>query len=226
MSPPLSPPSLYPLLATSEIDRLADRYQSDGPIALANWLHNIMNNVPISSHRAHFRSKLHPRAVESYQYAIRGPRPCEAHARFRRFAFTYMDCEISRGSSSPADNTGLPFTQMKIETIDIGGVAHYAVKFGDDLRTILDAPLEYYAPGSGVSSIRGPSVDDTLTVLPDGSYTICNVEEVMGNQVGDTSFDVIGNYALQILVGASCTSSYTVSLLNIIRGDIVSFLVA
>ncbi len=137
-----------------------------------------------------------------------------------------MDCEISRGSSSPADNTGLPFTQMKIETIDIGGVTHYAVKFGDDIRTILDAPFQYYAPVSGVSSIRGPSVDDTLTVLPDGSYTICNVEEVMGNQVGDTSFDVIGNYAFQILVGESCTSSYTVRLLDILSGDdIVFFLI-
>ena len=215
------------LAGKDEIAALANEYQSSGPISLAKWLQNKFN-VPISSHRAYFRSKLHPRAVESYQYSILGPRPCEAGARFRRFAFTYMDCELSRGYSDPADNTGQPYTQMKIETIDINGNTHYAVKFGDDVRTIIDSPLQYYE-------------GDTLTDLGVGSYTICNIEEVMvskisgfvlmhplscltfnpyhlisgkGNQIGDTSFDQIGNYAFQILVGDSCTSSYTVSSLS------------
>lgn len=181
-----------------EIDRLHTQYIQQGPMALAVWLeHNLAK--PITSHRAQFRKALHPRAAESYIYGIPGPRPCERDARFRRFAFTYTDVEISRGSGSPADHTGAPYTKMQIETIQIDGVDHWAVKFGDHVRTILSNPMEYYS-GAGRN---GPS-GDVLT-LPDGQYTLCNAEEIAGEQIGGRTID----YALQILVGTTCSSSYT-----------------
>eukprot|EP00985_Skeletonema_marinoi_P027553 scaffold22855_cov73-Skeletonema_marinoi.AAC.1 len=92
---------------------------------------------------------------------------------------------------------------MKIETIQIEGVTHWAVKFGDDVRTVLSSPLEYFSGGSR----SGPSGD--LVTLLDGQYTLCNAEEVVGNQFGETTLDQMGNYAFQILVGAECSSSYT-----------------
>jgi len=191
---------------TEEINKLHAQYTQQGPYALAKWLKDNLAK-PISSHRAQFRKHLHPRAVESYIYGIPGPRPCERDARFRRFAFTYMDVEISRGRNSPADHTGAPYTKMKIETIQIEGVTHWAVKFGDHVRTVLSSPLEYFSGGSR----SGPSGD--LITLPDGQYTLCNAEEVVGNQFGETTLEQMGNYAFQILVGAECSSSYTVSLL-------------
>jgi hypothetical protein len=196
----------------AEINQLHTSYSQQGPYALASWLHSNLAR-PIESHRAKFRKHLTPRAVESYIYGIPGPRPCEKDARFRRFAFTYMDVEISRGSSSPADNTGAPYTKMKIETVQIDGVPHYVVKFGDHIRTILNSPLQYYSEADR----SGPSGD--LVTLPDGQYTLCNAEEVVGNQIGGTTFEEIGNYAFQILVDATCDSSYTVSscLLLLIR---------
>ena len=194
-----------------EIDQLSADYSQQGPYALAVWLERDLAR-PISSHRAHFRKHLHPRAVESYIYGIPGPRPCERDARFRRFAFTYMDVEISRGSGSPADHTGAPYTKMRIETVQIGGVNHWVVKFGDHIRTILSSPLEIYSPPSR-SQMQGGGPSGDTVALPDGQYTLCNVEEVVGNQIGGTTFEDIGNYAFQILVGATCDSSYTVSSL-------------
>lgn len=188
-----------------EINNLYSQYQGNGPMALARWLKNALAK-PITSHRVEFRKRLHPRAVESYIYGIPGPRPCERDARFRRFAFTYMDVEISRGSASPADNTGHPYTKMKIETIQINGVNHWAVKFGDHLRTVLTSPMQYYNENSNYFDPNG-----AVTNLPDDEYTLCNAEEVMGSNIGDTTFEDIGTYSFQILVGAKCTSSYTVS---------------
>ncbi len=181
-----------------EIEQLHSQYSQQGPMALATWLKQNLEK-PITSHRAQFRKALHPRAVESYIYGIPGPRPCERDARFRRFAFTYMDVEMSRGYSSPADHTGAPYTKMKIETIQIDGVDHWAVKFGDHLRTILSTPMEYY---SGADRNGG---NGDLITLPDGQYTLCNAEEIAGEQLGEMTI----NYALQILVGAVCNSSYT-----------------
>jgi len=117
-----------------------------------------------------------------------------------------MDVEISRGSSSTADNTGHPYTKMKIETIQINGVNHWKVKFGDQLRTVLSTPLKYYNDNNRYFDPSG-----AVTDLPDGEYTLCNAEEVVGSKIGDTTFEDIGTYSFQILVGAKCMSSYTVS---------------
>ena len=190
-----------------EIKSLGRWYSQEGPYALAEHLRRNLQNVPISSHRAEFRKRLHPRAVESYLYGIPGPsRPCEVNARYRRFAFSYMDVELSRGRNTAAGNTGAPFTRMSIETVDIEGTDYHVVKFGDHVRTVLSEPLEYYTEASRF----GPS--GNLVTLADGEYTLCNAEEFVGNTVGDVSIENSGNYAFQILVGEQCSSSFTVSV--------------
>ena len=66
-------------------------------------------------------------------------------ARFRRFAFTYQDVELSRGSNSPAGNNGHPYTTMTVQSV--GG--HTVLKFGGEVRTVLSTPLRY-ADDSGM----------------------------------------------------------------------------
>lgn len=163
-----------------------------GNLAMARWVHEQVNLQP-TSHRAFFRRRLNPRSVESYQYGVPGPRACEKNARFRRFAFTYKDVELSRGSTNQAGGTGLPFTPMEIETIKVRGNDHYGIKFGDHYRTILSSPLQY------------EDDDGAIVALDDGKYTICSAEEVVGTRIGDNDYD----YNFQVLVGDLCTSSFT-----------------
>lgn len=101
--------------------------------------------------------------------------------------------ELSRGSSGDnAGNDGLPFTPVEIKTMNIGGTDHYALKFNGHIRTILSSPLQYEDNG-------------LLVTLPDGAYTICHLDEVVGDLIGNESFD----YQFQLVVGELCTSSYT-----------------
>ena len=117
----------------SEIVTLENSIATSGHKAHALWVKDQQSLTP-TSHRAFFRERLNPRAVESYLYGVPGPKACEKNARFRRFAFTYKDKELSRGHSGAwAGNTGLPFTPMAIETLSINGLNYYAVKFGKDL---------------------------------------------------------------------------------------------
>ena len=149
-----------------------------------------------TSHRKYFRERLNPRAVESYVYGTPGQKACEQNARFRRFAFTYKDAELSRGSSSTAGNTGLPYTPLTVETVG----EYTVIKFGDDVRTVLDQPVQY---------LKGRDPED----LQDGHYTICNAEETIGKRLGDMEYD----WSFQVYVdfrdgsGKSdlCTSSFT-----------------
>ena len=95
-----------------------------------------------------------------------GPKACEINAHYRRFSFTYMDVELSRGSISAAGNTGHPFTPMIITTDENG---YTVISFGGNVRTVLSAALEYYDnyPSDGI--LVG---DETTTVLVDGSVSI------------------------------------------------------
>jgi len=177
----------------SEIEDLAKQIDTMGDYALALYLKNQTEMEP-TSHRAYFRKRLNPRAVESYQYAIVGPKACERNARFRRFAFTHKDVELSIGSyGHVAGNTGLPMTTMSIESIDLGGSTYYQINFGKNIRTIRNNPLQYTDKGG------------QLVTLPDGRYTICSVEEVVGTKIGDVEY----NHQFQVLVGDICESSYT-----------------
>ena len=177
-----------------EIINLENEVASDGKKALAQWVMTQQSLQP-SSHRKFFRERLNPRTLESYQYGIPGPKACEKNARYRRFAFTYLDLELSRGTSGYwGGNTGLPFTPVEIETISVGGVNHYAIKFGGEIRTILPSPLQYQENGA-------------IVTLADGSYTICHVEEVVSDKTKEISFTT--SIQFQLLVGDLCTSSYT-----------------
>jgi hypothetical protein len=177
-----------------EIVNLEDEVASMGKRAMAQWVQTQQSLKP-SSHRVFFRERLNPRTVESYQYGIPGPKACEKNARFRRFAFTYKDLELSRGYSGYwGGSTGLPFTPVEVETITVGGADHYAIKFGGEIRTILPTPLQYNNGGGTVT-------------LKDGNYTICHVEEVVGDKVGNYTY--MDGVQFQLLVGDICTSSYT-----------------
>lgn len=177
-----------------EIINLENEVAANGKKALAQWVMTQQSLEP-SSHRKFFRERLNPRTVESYQYGIPGPKACEKNARYRRFAFTYKDLVLSRGSTGyRAGNTGLPFTPIEIETTSVGGVDHYAIKFGGEIRTILPSPLQYEENGA-------------IATLADGSYTICHLEEVVGDKTDEDSF--MTSIQFQLLVGDLCTSSYT-----------------
>jgi hypothetical protein len=177
----------------SEIEELGKQIETMGDLALAMYLKEQLE-LPPTSHREYFRKRLNPRAVESYQYAIVGPKACEMNARFRRFAFTHKDVELSIGSyGHVAGNTGLPMTAMSIESIDLGGSTYYQIKFGKNIRTILKNPLQYNNEGG------------QLVTLANGNYTICSVEEVVGTKIGEYEY----NHQFQVLVGDICKSSYT-----------------
>ena len=84
-------------------------------------------------------------------------------------------------------------TPVEIETVNVGGVDHYALKFGGEIRTVLPAPLQYEENGVNIT-------------LADGSYTICYLEEVIGYNDGLVENEGI---QFQLLVNDLCTSSYT-----------------
>lgn len=116
------------------------------------------------------------------------------NARFRRFAFTYKDLEMSRSSNTHvAGSTGQPMTPLEIQTVVVSGVNHYAIKFGGQIRTVLPAPLVYTESGVNVT-------------LADGKYTICFLDEFVGYNGGNV---VDAGVQFQLLVGDLCTSSYT-----------------
>jgi hypothetical protein len=116
------------------------------------------------------------------------------NAHFRRFAFTYKDLEMSRSSSTHvAGSTGQPMTPLEIQTVNVSGVNHYAIKFGGRIRTVLPKPLVYTENGVNVT-------------LADGPYTICYLDEIVGYNGGNV---IDTGVQFQLLVGDLCTSSYT-----------------
>jgi hypothetical protein len=116
------------------------------------------------------------------------------NARFRRFAFTYKDLEMSRSANTHvAGSTGQPMTPLEIQTVDVSGVNHYAIKFGGQIRTVLPEPLVYTESGVNVT-------------LADGKYTICFLDEFVGYNGGNVIDEGV---QFQLLVGDLCTSSYT-----------------
>ena len=151
--------------AIEEINELAISITNQGYTkAVASYIHTQVSLNP-TSHREYFRERLSPRAVESYQYGIPGPKACEINAHYRRFSFTLMDVELSRGSISAAGNTGHPFTPLIVTTEG----DYTVISFGGNVRTIRSAPLEYYDnyPEDGI--LVG---DETTTELGDGSVSI------------------------------------------------------
>ncbi|KAL7553976.1 hypothetical protein ACHAWF_017328 [Thalassiosira exigua] len=64
----------------------------------ASWISDQQNSTlhPPTSLRAYYRRRLNPRQSETYRIGESGPHPCEAHSRWRKFAFTSLDVENSR----------------------------------------------------------------------------------------------------------------------------------
>ena len=166
----LSLNSLIPELG--EIQDLGNKITNNGYTkAVATWVHEQLSMQP-SSHQKYFRERMNPRAVESYMYGIPGPKACEKNARFRRFAFTYMDVALSRGMQSNAGNNGHPYTPMNVENdVTIDGVNYTVIKFGGDVRTVLQSPLEYYDDYEGEAAAGTLEANMNKTVLDTNSVS-------------------------------------------------------
>ena len=155
-----------------EIQDLGNKITNNGYTkAVATWVHEQLSMDP-SSHQKYFRERMNPRAVESYMYGIPGPKACEKNARFRRFAFTYMDVALSRGMQSFAGNNGHPYTPMVVENdVTIDGVNYTVIKFGGDVRTVLQSPLEYYDDYEGEAAAGTQEANMSTTVLGTNSVS-------------------------------------------------------
>ena len=161
----------------------------DGREALAAYTHNQIYDTPISSHRAYYRRHLVPRTTSSYPYALAGPHPCDQNSRWRRFAFTTKDVELSRFSQSKASGDAPfgwdwnPFYKVRFEewTSPSDGNVYYLVKYGKWIRTVLDA-----LPGGQLMDTASPldkyaRIDVTLKTGVD--YTLCDVMEFVGTSM-------------------------------------------
>ena len=156
-----------------EIQDLGNKITNNGYTkAVATWVHEQLSMDP-SSHQKYFRERMNPRAVESYMYGIPGPKACEKNARFRRFAFTYMDVALSRGMQSFAGNNGHPYTPMNVENdVTINGLNYTVIKFGGDVRTVLQSPLEYYDDYEGEAAAGTLEANMNTTVLGTNSVSV------------------------------------------------------
>jgi len=237
-NPALLSPIIYRYASTAmeEIEQLGNEITSNGYTkALAEWTHN-QASLPPTSHRAYFRKFLNPRAVQSNQARIPGPLACDMNARFRSFAFTYLDVQLSRGRNK--GTVGAPFTPMEVVT---EGGSYTVIKFGNEVRTVLSEPLEYYSDSGTESFEDTPILEGPTTTLPDGmvsfflciiftewgeglfkcihltythtylQYTICFAEEIAGTKLGEPQSGINNTYSmlLQVLVGDICTPSIT-----------------
>ena len=177
-----------------EIVDFESQIEANGTRAYAEWV-KAQVEMEATSHRAYFRKRLNARTAVSYQYGVPGPRACEKNAKFRRFAFTYKDVELSRGWYNDAGTNGAPFTTMGQNQISLNGDTVYVITFGGETRTVLDSPLQFR------------NAQGTYQPLLDGEYTICSAEETVGVRIGEYEYP---EYSLQLLVDSSpCTSSYT-----------------
>ena len=158
----------------------------DGREALAAYTHNQMYETPISSHRAYYRRHLVPRTTSTYMYALAGPHPCDQNSRWRRFAFTTKDVELSRFSQSKANGDAPfgwdwnPFYKVRFVewTSPSDGGVYYLVKYGKWIRTVLDA-----LPGGQLMDTANPSDKYARINVPlqtDVDYTLCDVMEFVG----------------------------------------------
>jgi len=237
-NPALLSPIIYRYASTAmeEIEQLGNEITSNGYTkALAEWTHN-QASLPPTSHRAYFRKFLNPRAVQSNQARIPGPLACDMNARFRSFAFTYLDVQLSRGRNK--GTVGAPFTPMEVVT---EGGSYTVIKFGNEVRTVLSEPLEYYSDSGTESFEDTPILEGPTTTLPDGmvsfflciiftewgeglfkcihltythtylQYTICFAEEIAGTKLGEPQSGINNTYSMlfQVLVGDICTPSIT-----------------
>lgn len=176
-----------------EIIDFESRIETNGTRAYAEWV-KAQVEMEATSHRAYFRTRLNARTVVSYQYGIPGPRACDVNAKYRRFAFTYNDVELSRGWYNDAGTNGAPFTTMGQNQISLNGdTVVYEITFGGETRTVLDSPLQFL------------NAQGSWQPLLDGEYTICSAEETVGVRIGDHDYP---EYSLQLLVDSPCTSSY------------------
>jgi hypothetical protein len=136
--------------------------------SMAMFVKDQIENQPINSHREFYRKHLNVRAVETYKHGVTGPKACDRHSRWRSFAFTTKDMQMSQRDQSFA---------MEIETRTTPSTAH-VITFAGFPRTVLYQRPQYY------SNERDQTI---LGSLADGEYPICYVEDIEGSKRLDVS---------------------------------------
>ena len=110
------------------------------------WVSSQVEMSEISSHRAFFRERLTAWHSESSYHSLLHTNPCEAGARYRRYAFLPTDNDRFMDVSQSPYNSALT-------VLSVGGV----------VRTVVEGPVEY----------GGDEVDEIKGTLTPGSYEIC-----------------------------------------------------
>jgi len=135
-------------------------------------------NIDITSHREHFQKHLSPRSSEVYRYGVSGPKACERHSSWRRFAFTRKDQYMSQVEGE----------KVNIIRILNGQDVAYVVSFMGNIRTVLTEPPKYYT-GSVIKEYTGLIISNRFPKeewLPtDTDFEICKLEEIEGNKWAD-----------------------------------------
>lgn len=88
--PILSFPYYYYFQATFGVSRNSIDAMVSSSNDFASWVEDQLN-MPMSSHRAFFRERMNPKFEYPYHSGAVGPRPCELHSRWRRYAISSRD---------------------------------------------------------------------------------------------------------------------------------------
>ena len=123
-------------------------------LLLRHWFLHLLFNAALvftSSQR------LNPRAIETYYMGEIGPGPCEALARWRKFAFTKDDVWLSTSDNGPGH-------VLEVERIE----SAYVLRFAGQVRTVVRKPFELVRNGEELP-------------MDDASYKLCLVDEIEGS---------------------------------------------
>ena len=98
--------------------------------------------------------------IETYKIGVPGPRACERNSRWRRFAFTNHDAQMSDVAKK---------FYLEIEPVTVDGVTAYVLLYAGEVRTVIYDKLVLD---------EDPSIE--LDMTGGTSYTICWAADVVG----------------------------------------------
>ena len=150
---------------------------------MVQWVKDQINNKGLTSHREYFRKRLNPHMIETYKIGVPGPQACERNSRWRRFAFTNHDAQMS--------NVAKKF-YLEIEPVTVNGITAYVLSYAGEIRTVIYDKLVLD---------EDPSVE--LDMTGGTPYTICWAADVVGGirEYPDTIRLVVNNRCKNIKGG-------------------------
>ncbi|KAL7554934.1 hypothetical protein ACHAWF_018496 [Thalassiosira exigua] len=136
-----------------------------------NWISRQMDPATFSSGefsslRAYWRRRLNARKEETYRIGESGPHPCEAHSRWRKFAFTNFDVQNSKALRWGTSDIGGAYQTQRghritVETVEYWAPAEEAV----DLGALAD--------GNGTNGTFAPTLSPIMpTKAPTGAPVV------------------------------------------------------